>query len=196
VASAATPRCKGRCFAELSASGVLANRNSQTAATPSHPTGEDRRVAVKGSARLFVENGRAGRRQGVQGDPSDSNGRQDSRRLFYLKDESGNENYHVLMVDSGGRTPRRWTDSYPGIQATHAQGHPIRSGSYPGCPQPPRQTLFDLYKINIDTGQEVLIAQNPGIDRSRDRRRRRAGRHVRKAGNTTRLMAKRPALNR
>ena len=88
---------------------------------------------------------------------------QDSRRLFYLKDERGDENYHVMMVDTD-RPDTLAVDltPHPGVQATvqrvlrHDPEHILVVHNRRD------KALFDLYRINLATREETLIAQNPG----------------------------------
>lgn len=88
---------------------------------------------------------------------------QDSRRLFYLKDEGGNENFHVLMVDSAqpDAAPIDLTP-VPGIVAmVHSviQSDPTHILVLHNQRD---KKMFDLYKINIDTREQTRIAENPG----------------------------------
>lgn len=88
---------------------------------------------------------------------------QDSRRLFYLKDQGGNENFHVMMVDSeqAHAEPVDLTP-YPGIQATIVRVIQSDPAHILVAHNQRDKKLSDLYKINIDTRQQMLVAQNPG----------------------------------
>lgn len=88
---------------------------------------------------------------------------QDSRRLFYLKDEGGNENFHVMMVDSAQpeQAPVDLTP-YAGIQAWVHKVIRSDPAHILVAHNQRDKKLRDLYKINIDTRQQTLVAQNPG----------------------------------
>lgn len=88
---------------------------------------------------------------------------QDSRRLFYLKDQGGNENFHVMMVDSeqAQAEPVDLTP-YPGIHAMIVRVIQADPAHILVAHNQRDKKLSDLYKINIDTRQQMLVAQNPG----------------------------------
>lgn len=88
---------------------------------------------------------------------------QDSRHLLFYRDQKGNENYHVLLLD-----------------ATQPDAKPIDLTPYDGTrayvqqiiESDPRHVLiahnrrdphvFDLVKVDLENGTEVSIATNPG----------------------------------
>lgn len=88
---------------------------------------------------------------------------QDSRRLLFSGDQDGTENFHVFMVDTDhpdhppvDLTPfaetRAWVhqllrDDLDHILLTHNQRD---------------KTVFDLYRVNLETGTHTLLAHNPG----------------------------------
>lgn len=119
---------------------------------------------------------------------------QDSRRLFYLKDDGGNENFHVLMVDSEApdAVPVDLTP-YPGIQATLHRVIKSDPAHILVVHNQRDKRLFDLYKINIDTRKQTLVAQNPGdaMDVATDQDGNLIA-LTRQSGDRTRLEAKRP----
>lgn len=119
---------------------------------------------------------------------------QDSRRLFYLKDEGANENYHVMLVDSErpGAAPVDLTP-YPGIQATVHQVIRSDPAHILVLHNQRDKTFFDLYRINIDTGRQALVAQNPGdaVGVVTDAEGELVG-LIRQAGRRIRLLAKLP----
>lgn len=179
----------------LPAREFFANRSSNGAYTVSPDGKKIAWAAVKGfGPALFVKTTGQDDARSFKMIPIGFKWAQDSRRLFYLKDEGGNENYHVLMVDSErpDAAPVDLTP-YPGIQANiHGvirsdPAHILVAHNHRD------KALFDLYKINVDTGQQVLVAQNPGdaIAAVTDHDGELVG-LVRQAGNTTRLMAKPP----
>ncbi|MGZ5169409.1 MAG: S9 family peptidase [Burkholderiales bacterium] len=86
----------------------------------------------------------------------------DGRRLLYSSDPSGAENSHVYMIDLAQpqAEPVDLTP-YAGIQA---RIHQIMADSAHVLIYHNRRDkkLRDLYRIDLDTGRETLVAQNPG----------------------------------
>lgn len=84
-----------------------------------------------------------------------------SDTLLYLKDIGGDENYHVMAVDTSTGIARDLTphvgvradivDSLPDDPAHILVQHNRRS-----------KQVFDLYRLNLVTGAETLVAANPG----------------------------------
>jgi len=87
----------------------------------------------------------------------------DSRHVLFIRDQGGNENYHLMALDTLASEPRaRDLTPYPGV-AVHL--HQILADD----PQHVLvlhnrrdRRLFDLYRLNIGTGQETLVQRNPG----------------------------------
>jgi len=87
----------------------------------------------------------------------------DSRRILYTQDKDGDENYHVYLV-STERPDDKPVDLTP------------EPGSRAFISRVPRsdpkhiivgwnrrdRSVFDLYRINLDTNEHVMIAENPG----------------------------------
>jgi len=88
---------------------------------------------------------------------------QDSRRMLFLQDQAGNGNYHIYLADSAtpdqkpvDLTPfdetRAWIHQILRSDAEHILvGHNRRDKS-----------VDDLYRLNLNTGEQDLLAQNPG----------------------------------
>ncbi len=82
-------------------------------------------------------------------------------RLIYAKDTGGDENYHLLVVGIDGKGQRDLTP----YENTTSQLIDL-------LPEVPDQVLigmnkrdpriFDVYRVNMDTGETVLAAENPG----------------------------------
>lgn len=82
-------------------------------------------------------------------------------RLIYAKDSGGDENYHLLVVGIDGKGQRDLTP----YENTTSQLIDI-------LPDLPDQVLigmnkrdpriFDVYRVNMNTGEAVLAAENPG----------------------------------
>ena len=81
--------------------------------------------------------------------------------ILFEKDFGGDENFHVVAVDvASGKV----TDLTPGDK--------VRAGIQDNLPDDPKHILvthnrrnaevFDVYRINLQTGKETLVAKNPG----------------------------------
>ena len=84
-----------------------------------------------------------------------------SQRILYTKDFGGDENFHVVAIDvKSGRV----TDLTPGDK--------VRAELLDDLPDDPNHILvshnrrnaevFDVYRIDLRTGREKLVARNPG----------------------------------
>ena len=84
-----------------------------------------------------------------------------SDRILYTKDFGGDENFHVVSVDvASGKV----TDLTPGDK--------VRADITDALPDDPNHILvshnrinpevFDVYKVDLRTGRETLVAKNPG----------------------------------
>ncbi len=112
---------------------------------------------------LFVRDNESGevrrfraRSAGIQWTP-------DGRRLVYASDKSGAENTHIYMLDTDNLAadPVDLTP-YPGVKAGIHQMVAGRPGQLLVYHNRRDRKLFDLYRIDLDTQQEMLVAQNPG----------------------------------
>jgi len=84
-----------------------------------------------------------------------------SSRILYVKDFGGDENFHLVSVDVG---TGKITDLTPGDK--------VRAELLDDLPDDPHHILvthnrrnaevFDVYRIDLRTGAETLVAQNPG----------------------------------
>ena len=88
---------------------------------------------------------------------------QDSRRLLYMQDQEGNENHHIYLVDTL-HPDQKPVDLTP-YSNTRAGIHQIIRSDPDHILIVHNQrdkTVFDLYRINLGTHQQTLLAQNPG----------------------------------
>jgi len=82
-------------------------------------------------------------------------------RIVYVKDAGGNENFHVVTVDRGGGDA---LDLTPGARVKadvvdileDDDDHLILSHNRRD------DSVFDVFRVNVHTGVETLIAENPG----------------------------------
>lgn len=87
----------------------------------------------------------------------------DSRRIVFYWDNAGDENYqlHVADIDDLTAPPRNMTP-YPGATVRWQQGFPDDPAHMLIRLNRRDASLFDLYRLNIDSGDLTLLAENPG----------------------------------
>ncbi|HZK03489.1 MAG TPA: S9 family peptidase [Bacteroidaceae bacterium] len=81
--------------------------------------------------------------------------------ILFLKDNQGDENYQLYGVEYDGSNQRAFT-AIPGVRTTIIDDLPdiddqVIIGTNQRNPE-----IFDPYRLNLDTGELTLIAQNPG----------------------------------
>ena len=87
----------------------------------------------------------------------------DSTRILFHRDAGGDENHHLLAVDSAGGGPRARPDAVPGrargllIAAPRATPRHVLVSMNRRDP-----TLCDAYRLTLATGRAELVARNPG----------------------------------
>ncbi len=82
-------------------------------------------------------------------------------RVLYVKDEGGNEDYKLFGVDIDGENLKCLT-CFPGVRTTlidDLEDNP--SEVLIGLNKRSAQ-VFDPYRLNIETGEMVMLAENPG----------------------------------
>ena len=84
-----------------------------------------------------------------------------SNRLIYGKDFGGDENFHIVSVDRKGEGLK---DLTPGEKVKANVVDPlIDDDDYIIISHNRRDAkVFDVFRVNVNTGEEKLIAQNPG----------------------------------
>ncbi len=87
----------------------------------------------------------------------------DSRRILYTRDQSGAENAHVYMIDTDGPAAAEIDlTPYPGVRAA-IHSTTGSGGRYLLVYHNRRdRSQFDLYRIDLETREEMLVARNPG----------------------------------
>lgn len=85
-----------------------------------------------------------------------------SKFVYYLQDQGGNENYHVYAANVATGEVRDLTPVKEGVRAviqavSRERPNQILVGLNDRNPQ-----LFDLYLVNVDTGERELVKENPG----------------------------------
>ncbi len=87
----------------------------------------------------------------------------DSRHIMVWSDASGDENTQVFVADSQAPdAPLRNITPYAGTKVRHQQKFADRPNQYLLQQNRRDRSVFDLYRLNVLTGEEVLVAQNPG----------------------------------
>jgi dipeptidyl aminopeptidase/acylaminoacyl peptidase len=83
------------------------------------------------------------------------------RHLFFLKDDGGDENFHLFVVDRDGRGMRDLTP-FPRTRVDVVDE--LRDSDTDLLVQMNRRdsTAFDVYRINVATGDTTMVARNPG----------------------------------
>jgi hypothetical protein len=82
-------------------------------------------------------------------------------RIIYLKDSGGDENFHLFSVDLHGENLKDLTpyDSVTIQIVDELEEHPDEM--LIGMNKRNKE-IFDVYKLNVKTGQLILAAENPG----------------------------------
>lgn len=86
----------------------------------------------------------------------------DSRYIMFVKDNDGDENYHVYVTDPRTGDTRDLTPLEDGIRAQIMGVSRDRPGVILVGTNERNPQLTDLYEYNIETGERTLIAENPG----------------------------------
>lgn len=86
----------------------------------------------------------------------------DGRHLLVIKDNDGDENFHLYAVDLDTATMRDLTP-YEAIQASIVKLSRKHRGEVIVSHNARNPQFPDLYRIGIATGAETMIAQNPGL---------------------------------
>jgi dipeptidyl aminopeptidase/acylaminoacyl peptidase len=88
---------------------------------------------------------------------------QDSRRIFFSWDEQGDENWHLWMADTNDpEKPYVDLTPWPGRRARVHQVFPDDPAHILIKDNRRDVTRFDLYRMNLHTGETTLLFENPG----------------------------------
>ena len=85
----------------------------------------------------------------------------DSKMLLYLQDGDGDENFHVHGVDLTNRNDRDYSP-IQGVRAGVVAVEPSMPGEILVQMNARDRHLFDVYRLNLQTGALALDTQNPG----------------------------------
>ncbi|MDP4574995.1 S9 family peptidase [Qipengyuania sp. G39] len=86
----------------------------------------------------------------------------DSKYVMFVKDNDGDENYHVYATDPRTGETRDLTPLEDGIRAQLMGASRDRPGVILVGTNERNPQLTDLYEYDIETGERTLIAENPG----------------------------------
>lgn len=86
----------------------------------------------------------------------------DSRYVMFVKDNDGDENYHVYVTDPRTGETRDLTPLEDGIRAQIMGVSRDRPGVILVGTNERNPQLTDLYEYDIESGERTLVAQNPG----------------------------------
>jgi len=86
---------------------------------------------------------------------------EDSRTIVYLQDADGDENWHVYGVDLESGNVRNYT-AFQGVRADITAVEPEFPDEILVQLNLRDRKLFDVYRLNLETGALVLDTQNPG----------------------------------
>ena len=86
---------------------------------------------------------------------------QNNKTLLYVQDNDGDENFHVYGVDLNSGTVRDYT-ALQGVRADIVETSPGVPSEILVQMNARDKHLFDVYRVNLETGALVLDTQNPG----------------------------------
>ena len=81
--------------------------------------------------------------------------------LIYLKDDGGDENYHLYAVDIASGQTRDLTP-FPGVRAGIVDDLEDLEDEVLIDMNQRRLDVFDVYRLNVKTGVMTMVAENPG----------------------------------
>lgn len=85
----------------------------------------------------------------------------DNERLLFMKDTAGNENYQLYGVRRDGTDLRAYT-AFEGVRTSLIDDLEEQPGYVMIGMNKRNAEVFDPYRLNLDTGELTLLAENPG----------------------------------
>lgn len=85
----------------------------------------------------------------------------DNQRLLYMKDTAGDENYQLYGVHRDGSDDRAYT-AFGGVRTSLIDDLEEQQGVVMIGMNKRNPEVFDPYRLNIETGELTLLAENPG----------------------------------
>jgi dipeptidyl aminopeptidase/acylaminoacyl peptidase len=87
--------------------------------------------------------------------------RGDSRHIFHIQDQDGNEDFHLYMTDIATAATKNLTP-FPGVRARIISADQRYPDQILVGLNKRDKRLFDVHRINLKTGEMTLDTQNPG----------------------------------
>ena len=84
-----------------------------------------------------------------------------NEQIVFLKDEGGDENFHLFSVNIDGTNPIGFTD-FDGVRAQIIDDLPDQKDFVVIGLNKRNKQVFDPYRLNLKTGEISLLAENPG----------------------------------
>ncbi|MFN3562002.1 MAG: S9 family peptidase [Chloroherpetonaceae bacterium] len=82
-------------------------------------------------------------------------------KLLYVRDFGGDENYHIFLAHLDGSSEKDLTP-FPNVQASVIDDLEDDDTHLIFSMNQRNEQLFDVYRLNLATGEHTLIAENPG----------------------------------
>ena len=84
-----------------------------------------------------------------------------NEQLVFLKDDAGDENFHLFGVDIDGSNPISFTD-FDGVKAQIIDDLPDQKDFIIIGLNKRNKQVFDPYRLNLKSGKISILAENPG----------------------------------
>jgi len=84
-----------------------------------------------------------------------------NEQIIFLKDEAGDENFHLFGVNIDGSNPIGFTD-FDGVRAQIIDDLPDQKDFVVIGLNKRNKQVFDPYRLNLKTGEISMLAENPG----------------------------------
>ena len=84
-----------------------------------------------------------------------------NEQIVFLKDEGGDENFHLFGVNIDGSNPISFTD-FDGVRAQIIDDLPDQKDFVVIGLNKRNKQVFDPYRLNLKTGETSMLAKNPG----------------------------------
>jgi hypothetical protein len=85
----------------------------------------------------------------------------DNDQLIYLYDEDGKENYHLYSIKNNGTNKVDLTP-FEDVRLKFLDMPPQNGQEIYICLNKRKKDVFDLYKLNFNTGALTMVDENPG----------------------------------
>jgi dipeptidyl aminopeptidase/acylaminoacyl peptidase len=81
--------------------------------------------------------------------------------ILFIRDSGGDENFHLYVADRDGKSVRDLTP-FEKVQARMIDDLPLNSKEVIIGLNRRNKEIFDVYRLNIETGDLQMVAENPG----------------------------------